>query len=94
MIGNDRIDIASTLRFDCSASHSKSRPNRATLLGARRLAERFLREAPLRAGRQLLYGPAVAVRVAEEDERAPGELLDLTDLHAPLHELGTRGVDV
>jgi hypothetical protein len=41
-----------------------------------------------------LYGPAVAVRVAEEDERAPRELLDLADVDPALDELRTRGVYV
>ena len=49
---------------------------------------------PLAARRQLLHGPAVAVRIAEEDERAPGELPDLADLDPPRDELGTRGMDV
>jgi hypothetical protein len=40
----------------------------------------------------LLHGPAVAVRIAEEDERASGEILDLAHLHPPLHELPTRGL--
>ena len=34
-------------------------------------------QAGLAAREDLLHGPAVAVRIAEEDERAPGELLDL-----------------
>src|SRR6266571_500938 len=36
-----------------------------------------------RARGDLLHGPAVAVRVGEEDERAPGELLDFAHLDAP-----------
>src|SRR4051794_30265129 len=32
-------------------------------------------------GGDLLYGPAVAVRVGEEEERAPGEPLDVADVH-------------
>src|SRR5256884_538113 len=42
----------------------------------------------------LLHGPAVAVRVAEVDEAAPGELLDLADVHSPLLQLvvGRLGV--
>ena len=47
-------------------------------------------KARLVAGRDLLYGPAVAVGVAEEDERAPVELLDLADIYPPLHELLPR----
>ena len=43
---------------------------------------------------QLLHGPAVPVRVAEEDERTPVELLDLADLHPALGKLFTRGVYV
>jgi hypothetical protein len=39
----------------------------------------------------LLHGPAVAVRIAEKHEQAPGEILDLADVHPPLHELGTGG---
>ena len=38
----------------------------------------------------LLHGPAVAVRVLEEDEPAPGEVLDLADLDAALREVGAR----
>src|SRR5579859_1215075 len=46
------------------------------------------------ASGELLYRPAVAVRIAEKHKRAPGELLDLTDLHAPPDELRMRGVDI
>src|SRR5918996_5059142 len=46
------------------------------------------------ARRQLLHRPFVAVRIAEEDELAPRELLDLADLGAALDELGTRSLDV
>ena len=42
------------------------------------------------ARRKLLHRPAVAVGIGEEHERAPGELLDLADLHAALGELGAR----
>jgi len=48
---------------------------------------RFMRSA-------LLHSPAVAVRIAEEDERAPSELPDLADINPPLDELRTRGIDV
>jgi hypothetical protein len=46
------------------------------------------------ARRYLLHGPAVPVRVAEEDERAPVELLDLADLDPTLNEFGARGLYV
>ena len=46
------------------------------------------------AGGNLLHSPAVAVRIAGEDERAPGELLDIANLHPPLDELPTRSVYV
>ncbi len=58
-----------------------------------RRAEADLHEVRL-ARRNLLHGPAVAVRVAEEDEPAPREVLHLTDLHPALDELGASGVDV
>src|SRR5207253_10075452 len=47
-----------------------------------------------RAGRKLLHGPAVAGRVAEEDERAPGELLNLTDRRPASGKLRARGLRV
>src|SRR5919198_3709401 len=47
-----------------------------------------------RTGRDLLNGPAVAVRVAEEHKRTPWELLHLADLHPAPDELGTSGVDI
>lgn len=37
-------------------------------------------------GRELLDGPAVAVRVTEEDERSPGKLLDRADLDATTNQ--------
>src|ERR687893_1581453 len=60
------------------------------------------------AGRYLLHSPAVAVRIAEEDEphvveslpstsqarRIPVQHLDFTDLHPSLDELRTRRMDV
>src|SRR5262245_26723872 len=50
---------------------------------------------PLRSsGRKLLDGPAVAVRVVEEHELPPVELLDVTDLDTALDELSARLVDV
>src|ERR671920_2126990 len=58
----------------------------------RGLAGRYLRALP--ADGQLLYGPAVAVRIAEEDERAPVEVLHLAYLDPALDQLGTRGPDV
>src|SRR5437867_3045214 len=48
----------------------------------------------LRASGDLLHGPTVAVRIAEEDERSPIEFLDLTDIDSTLDELFTGGVDV
>src|SRR5687768_3000111 len=48
----------------------------------------------LAARRELLHGPAVAVRVREEDERAPVEVLDLADLDTAPGELGVRRFDV
>src|SRR5439155_11038839 len=48
----------------------------------------------LPARRDLLHGPAVPVRVGEEHERAPVELLDLADLDSALDELGPGGMDV
>src|SRR5574341_1212691 len=41
-----------------------------------------------------LHGPAVAVRVLEEQELAPGEFLDVADLDSPPDQLRPRGVDV
>src|SRR5207244_8851136 len=46
------------------------------------------------AGMYLLHRPAVAIRVAKEDERAPGKLLDLAHLDAPPDQLRPGGVDV
>src|SRR5712691_4174330 len=46
------------------------------------------------ASGHLLHGPAVAVRVVEEDERAPVKLLDLTDVDPASDELRTRRVYV
>src|SRR5204862_843187 len=43
---------------------------------------------------ELLHRPAVAVGVAEEDERPPGEVLDLAHLDPARDELGARSVDV
>jgi hypothetical protein len=64
-------------------------------------APRFLRASwqqgpswSLLAGGQLLHGPAVAVRIAEEDERAPVELLDFADLDPTLNEFGACGLYV
>src|SRR5215212_4676157 len=48
----------------------------------------------LAALRELLYGPAVSVRVGEEDERAPVEFLDIARFDPPLDELRARGVDI
>jgi hypothetical protein len=48
----------------------------------------------LRRSKNLLHGPAVAVRVAEKDEQAPGEVLDLADIYPPFHELSTSGLYV
>src|SRR5437667_2137120 len=48
----------------------------------------------LPASGHLLHGPTVAVRIAEEDEGAPVEFLDVTHLDPALDELRTRGVDV
>jgi hypothetical protein len=47
-----------------------------------------------RRGKDLLHGPAVAVRIAEKHEQAPGEILDLADVQPPLHELGTGSLYV
>jgi len=44
--------------------------------------------------RKLLHGPAVAVRIGEEDEGAPRELLHVADLDASTGELGVGGLDV
>src|SRR5438309_11550703 len=49
---------------------------------------------PLIAGGQLLHGPAVSVRIAEEDERAPVEFLDVAHLDPAPEELRTGAVDV
>src|SRR5258707_3309573 len=46
------------------------------------------------AGRDLLNGPAVAVRVGEEDERAPRELLDLAHLDTTPDQIVAGGFDV
>src|SRR5215469_3231038 len=48
----------------------------------------------LAAGGYLLHGPAVAVRVGEEDERPPGKLLDFAHLHAPRGQLVAGLADV
>ena len=50
--------------------------------------------ALLIASGNLLHGPAIAVRIAEEDERAPVELLHLADIRPSLGELRTRCVYV
>src|SRR5918994_942452 len=42
----------------------------------------------------LLDCPAVPIRVLEEDELAPIELLDLGNVHSPLDELCARRVNV
>jgi hypothetical protein len=42
----------------------------------------------------LLHRPAITIRVAEEDERSPVELLDLADLDSTFDELLTRSVYV
>src|SRR4051812_18606289 len=42
----------------------------------------------------LLHRPAVAVRVAEEDEPSPREVLDVADLHPAAGELRSRGLNV
>src|SRR5690349_7190467 len=47
-----------------------------------------------RAGRNILHCPAVAIRVVEEDEPAPGEVLYLVDLHAALEQLRACSVDI
>ena len=46
------------------------------------------------ARRDLLHGPAVAVGVAEEEEAAPREVLDVAGLGAAGAELGPRRLDV
>ena len=48
----------------------------------------------LRRSKNLLHGPAVAVRIAEKDEQPPGEVLDLADVHPPFHERSTSGLYV
>src|SRR3712207_5105672 len=55
---------------------------------------RPVHRAELLARGQLLHGPAVPVRIPEEDELAPGELLDLARLDPALYQLGARGLDV
>src|SRR5918997_7172254 len=69
------------------------------LVGERYVADLFDGVDPatrsrLIASGNLLHGPAVAVRIAEEDERAPDEVLNLGDFHSPLEELRARGVYV
>src|SRR5262245_1028040 len=49
---------------------------------------------PLGAGGQLLDGPAVAIRIAEEHERSPIEALDVADVDAVVDEVGAGGLDV
>jgi hypothetical protein len=61
--------------------------NGSGLAGSQRLSR-------LAAVWQFLDGPAVAVRVAEEYERAPVELLDVADLHTRGRELRSRRADV
>src|SRR4029077_15063902 len=46
------------------------------------------------ARRNRLHRPAVAVGIAEEDELAPRELLDLADLHTPRGQFVVCGLDV
>src|SRR5215218_3217121 len=46
------------------------------------------------AADDLLDGPAVAVRVGEEHEPAPGKVLDLADLDPAVGEVGVGGLDV
>jgi len=76
-----------------------------------RCANRLLRIPPAArkrlpsVGWALLYRPAVAVQVVEEDERVPSaalsgdpgialEVLDLTDVDTAFHEFGTCRLDV
>src|SRR5439155_26098861 len=54
--------------------------------------DRHLRD--LAAGGNLLHGPPVPVWIAEEDERAPVEMLDLAHVHPACGELFPRGADV
>ena len=58
------------------------------------VATRAARPGLARAGRQLLDRPGVAVRILEEHEPAPVELLDLADLERALEQLGAGGVGV
>jgi len=53
---------------------------------------RSVRPELLLARRDLLHGPAVAVRIAEEDERAPGKILDVADLDPAPYQLVAGGV--
>jgi len=59
-------------------------------------AEKPLGARPRLGGARLdlLHGPAVAVWVAEVDEAAPGEVLDLGDVDAPRGELLAGGGDL
>ncbi len=52
------------------------------------------RRCALAGSDDLLHGPAVAVRVAEEDEAAPGEVLHLAHLDPASRQLRVRGLDV
>jgi dihydrofolate reductase len=87
---------------DRSSSRSRPRPSSSGAAGSKRADGRPGR---LAAGRDLLHGPAVAVRVAEEDEAdvverigLRGEVLahhlDLADLHPSPSELGMGRPDV
>src|SRR5688572_832675 len=64
-----------------SPNASKNRPGRSPRVGDAYCGD-------------LLYGPAVAVRIVEEDERAPVELLDLADLDPSFDELRMCRMDV
>jgi hypothetical protein len=44
--------------------------------------------------RELLHRPAIAVRILEEHEPAPRELLHLAGVDTPRDQLGVCGVDV
>ena len=72
-------------RRSCDVAGAASRSARAPPGGSRPRSA---------AGRKFLHGPGIAVRIAEEDERAPREILNLADRHAPSGEFAAGRLDV
>src|SRR5918999_6321643 len=73
---------------------SRRSTTRPTCSGSTRTSRRAPSNPRSGPGGELLDGPAVAVGIAEEDERTPRELLDVPDLDPALDQFGPCGVDV